>query len=225
MTDLYAELGVPRAPPPTTAQIRSAYRKRSKRTHPDGGGSVEEFQRVTTAMQVLTNEARRRIYDETGEVQDAPVDDLEQVALQFVFGEVDFVLAQVEARGMFMDDVDVIGDARIGLERKLGEIDAAVKKLQKNRETAEKVAAKFRAKRGKVDRIGPMYRVRVADLGRNLEAHAHDRRVVERAVEILGEHEFAGGRRTAQRAPNPSAQTQVRMMNDVYRNVFYQGGT
>lgn len=180
---------------------------------------------MTTAMQVLTNEARRRIYDETGEVQDAPVDDLEQVALQFVFGEVDFVLAQVEARGMFMDDVDVIGDARIGLERKLGEIDAAVKKLQKNRETAEKVAAKFRAKRGKVDRIGPMYRVRVADLGRNLEAHAHDRRVVERAVEILGEHEFAGGRRTAQRAPNPSAQTQVRMMNDVYRNVFYQGGT
>lgn len=181
---------------------------------------------MTTAMQVLTNEARRRTYDETGEVQDALVDMLEAQALQFVFGEVDFVLAQVEVRGMVMDDVDVIGDARIGLERKLGEIDAAVRKLQKNRETSERVAARFRAKRGKVDRIGPMYRARVVDLGRNLEAHARDRRVVERAVEILGEHEFAGGGRTAQRASNSFAQeSQFRMMNSMFVNVFYQGGT
>lgn len=226
MTDLYAELGVPRTPPPTTAQIRAAYRRRAKRVHPDVGGSIEEFQRVTTAMQVLTSTERRRAYDETDRVEDAPVDNTEQMALQFVFGQVDFVLAQVEARGLFLDEVDVIGDARIGLTQKLGEIDAAVRKLQKNRETAEKVAAKFRAKRGKVDRIGPMYHSRAADVARNIEAHARDRGIIERAVEILGEHEFAGGGRTRQRASNPLAQeAQGRFMNDVFRNAFYQGGT
>lgn len=205
MRDLYAEIGVPRQPPPTTAQIRSAYRRRAKRAHPDGGGSAEEFQRVTTAMQVLTDVERRRVYDETGRVEEAPVDNVEQAALQFVFGQIDFVLVQVEARGMVTDEVDVIGDARIGLNQKLGEIDAATKKIRRNRETAEKVAAKFRGRRGKPDRIGPMYRSRAADLARNLEAHARDRRVIERALEILGEHEFAGGSRTMQRAPNPFA--------------------
>lgn len=205
VTDLYAELGIPRQPPPSSEQIRAAYRKRSKRAHPDGGGSVEEFQRVTTAMQVLTDAERRRAYDETGRVEEAPVDDLGARALQFLFGQIDFVVAQVEARGLYLDDVDVPGDVRRGFEEKLRQIAQAERQIEKNRDLAERIASKFRSKRGKADRIGPMYRAKAKGFAANLVACGRDREMVNRALEILGEHEFQGGGRTAQRAPNPFA--------------------
>ena len=201
MTDLYAELGIARDPPPSTAHIRASYRRRAKKAHPDGGGSVEEFQRVTRAVDVLTDERRRRVYDETGQIDEKPLDDLDARALQFLFGQIDFVIAQVEARGLFLDEIDVVGDVRRGFDEKLRQIDQAVRKISQNKEMAEKVAAKFRAKRGKVDRIGPMYRSKAAGFAQNLVACERDREMVRRAIEILAEHEFQGGSRTMQRGP------------------------
>ena len=201
MIDLYAELGVARDPPPTVAQIRASYRRRAKRAHPDGGGSVEEFQRVTQALAVLTDEKRRRVYDETGKIEDAVLDDLDARAMQFLFGQIDFVIGQIEARGLFLDDVDVVGDVRRGFDEKLRQIDGMVRKIKQNKEMAEKVAAKFRAKRGKTDRIGPMYKAKAAGFAQNLVACERDREMVNRAIQILAEHEFQSGVKTAQRGP------------------------
>lgn len=225
MTDLYAELGVPRVPPPTTGQIRAAYRRRAKRAHPDGGGSTEEFGRVTRALSVLADPDRRRAYDETGRVEDKSIDDLDGRALQFLFGQIDFVVAQADARGLFLDDFDLVGDVRRGFDEKLRQIDAAAKKVEQNRQAAEKVAARFRAKRGKTDRIGPMYRAKAAGFAQNLAACEQDRAMVRRAIEILGEHEFAGGGRTARRAPNGLEAESARIVDSMLRNAFYQGGT
>ncbi len=200
MIDLYAELGIARDPPPSVAHIRASYRRRAKRAHPDGGGSVEEFQRVTQAHDVLTDEKRRRVYDETGRVEDAPLDDLDNRALQFLFGQIDSVIDQAMVRGFSLEHLaDLTGDVRRGLAEKLRQIDAAVEKLELNRETAEKVAASFKAKRGKTDRIGPMYRAKAAGFAQNLAACERDRNMVNRAIEILAEHEFQGGDRTVQR--------------------------
>lgn len=41
-------------PPFTDAKIRAGYRKAAMKAHPDHGGSVEEFQKVTAAKKVLT---------------------------------------------------------------------------------------------------------------------------------------------------------------------------
>jgi curved DNA-binding protein CbpA len=214
MTDLYAELGIARDPPPSVAHIRASYRRRAKRAHPDGGGSVEEFQRLTLALAVLVDEKRRRVYDETGRIEDAPLDDLDNRALQFLFGQIDFAVGQVEARGFFLDEVDIVGDVRRGFDEKLRQVDAAIKKIRQNKDLAEKVASRFKAKRGKVDRIGPMFRAKAAGFAQNLVACERDREMVNRAIELLEEHEFHGGGKTVQRGP-------VVMMN----NFFTVGGT
>ncbi len=59
--DHYRTLGV--APTATAAEIRAAYRARSKRVHPDMGGDAEEFDRLQRAYRVLAEPTDRRRYD------------------------------------------------------------------------------------------------------------------------------------------------------------------
>lgn len=66
--DLYEILGVPRKA--TGEEIKRAYRKLAKKYHPDvnpGNRTAEEkFKEVTAAFEVLSDEKRRKLYDEFG---------------------------------------------------------------------------------------------------------------------------------------------------------------
>jgi len=68
--DLYSVLGVARGA--DADEIRKAYRKLARRHHPDvnPGDTVAEdaFKQVSEAYAVLSNEGRRRDYDEFGEI-------------------------------------------------------------------------------------------------------------------------------------------------------------
>lgn len=66
---LYSDLGVDKTA--TQEQIKKAYRKKAKKTHPDvaAGGDSSEFHKVAKAYNVLMNPETRRRYDETGEEQ------------------------------------------------------------------------------------------------------------------------------------------------------------
>ncbi|MGV1036664.1 MAG: J domain-containing protein [Candidatus Nanopelagicales bacterium] len=59
--DLYAILGV--VPTATSEDIALAWRTAAKRSHPDLGGSILEFQRIEIAYQVLSNPLERNRYD------------------------------------------------------------------------------------------------------------------------------------------------------------------
>jgi curved DNA-binding protein CbpA len=64
VTDPYKTLGVSRDA--DGAAIKSAYRARAKSAHPDSGGDVEAFARLTTSYELLLDPVRRKIYDDTG---------------------------------------------------------------------------------------------------------------------------------------------------------------
>lgn len=64
MIDPYEMLGVSREADGTA--IKSAYRKRAKSAHPDAGGDVEAFARLTTSYELLCDPLRRKVYDDTG---------------------------------------------------------------------------------------------------------------------------------------------------------------
>lgn len=65
--DLYEALGVARGA--RNVEIRRAYRNLLTREHPDKGGNPERFAAIQAAYDVLSNEAKRRLYDETGETE------------------------------------------------------------------------------------------------------------------------------------------------------------
>jgi len=66
--DLYEILGVSRTA--KTEEIKKAYRRLAKQTHPDvnpGNKAAEEkFKEVTAAFEVLSDEKKRKLYDEFG---------------------------------------------------------------------------------------------------------------------------------------------------------------
>ncbi|CEM13962.1 unnamed protein product [Vitrella brassicaformis CCMP3155] len=59
----YERLGISKDA--TKEQIRKAYYSKSKKTHPDKGGTKEAFQKVNEAHEVLSNAKKRRQYDLT----------------------------------------------------------------------------------------------------------------------------------------------------------------
>ncbi|MDO1583669.1 J domain-containing protein [Rhizobium oryzicola] len=62
--DPYKTLGVSRDADGAT--IKSAYRKHAKSAHPDAGGDVDAFSRLTASYELLLDPVRRKIYDDTG---------------------------------------------------------------------------------------------------------------------------------------------------------------
>jgi len=61
---LYETLGVSKSD--TCTVIKKAYLKLARVHHPDKGGDPEKFKEITKASDILTDEKKRRIYDETG---------------------------------------------------------------------------------------------------------------------------------------------------------------
>ncbi|WP_035765497.1 J domain-containing protein, partial [Arthrobacter sp. H20] len=57
----YAVLGVSRDA--TAKQVKDAYRRAARSTHPDAGGSAEKFHDVAVAYETLADPERRRRYD------------------------------------------------------------------------------------------------------------------------------------------------------------------
>jgi hypothetical protein len=66
--DLYKILKIKKTATP--GQIKSSYRKLSKKHHPDMNGDAKEFDKITVAYKVLINKKRRKIYDKYGVIED-----------------------------------------------------------------------------------------------------------------------------------------------------------
>lgn len=63
----------------SNAEIKKAYRKKSKKTHPDHGGSDEEFNKTNMYYMILINPLRREKYDKTGRVDEEKGEDIIEI--------------------------------------------------------------------------------------------------------------------------------------------------
>ncbi|MEE1421175.1 MAG: DnaJ C-terminal domain-containing protein [Eggerthellaceae bacterium] len=62
--DYYKTLGVPRDA--TADQIKKAFRKLARTHHPDAGGDEAKFKEINEAYEVLSDEEKRKLYDQYG---------------------------------------------------------------------------------------------------------------------------------------------------------------
>ncbi len=65
--NLYEALGLDKEA--TSEQIKEAYKRAAQSAHPDKeGGDTEKFQLIATAYKILSNEDKKKQYDETGDI-------------------------------------------------------------------------------------------------------------------------------------------------------------
>src|ERR1700685_1911923 len=117
----YDVLGVPRDA--DEGSIRSAYRRAARKTHPDAGGTAEEFTKVNRAFGVLVSAERRANFDRTGTIDDDGPDN-EQIEIHnMVLQAVLFAVGNGDVRF-----TDVIRSAREHCEGKMYEVDTEIAK-------------------------------------------------------------------------------------------------
>jgi len=73
MPSLYDTLGVSKSA--DAAEIKKAHRKLVIEHHPDKGGDAEKFKEVQKAYEILSDDRKRQIYDQTGQESNEAVQD------------------------------------------------------------------------------------------------------------------------------------------------------
>jgi curved DNA-binding protein CbpA len=181
--DLYDALGVKRDA--RTEDIRRAYRKVAKKAHPDGGGSIESFALVRQALDTLGDDARRAHYDQTGEIDEKPVDTKEAVALQIVINVIDRVLNECVKQGRPPESCDVIESAMLNLKNDLKAMPGRLAEMRIGAAMMRKLAKRFRGKKKAENRIGPLFEQRAVQCERDERILAQEKENIERALAIL----------------------------------------
>ncbi len=117
------------------AEIKLAYRRKVQLAHPDRGGDPELFMLVVRAFGLLSDPDSRRLFDETGIVDDEAVKGYRREVALILADMFDAAVETAIATGLKLESVDFIaqmsaavttglGDARRTLARTDGEIGA-----------------------------------------------------------------------------------------------------
>lgn len=183
MTDLYATLGVPKDADHAT--IRAAYRKRAKAAHPDGGGSPSRFALVKLAHDTLTDDARRARYDETGEVEDKPVDNRRAQLLEMLAAGLDVAMTKLYERAKPPIHADMVKLTKEALREMRQKWTGERREFQKNVDRSRELLGRWTTKAQTENLMETIvaHRVKVCDgqiamLTQRIE-------VVDRALEAL----------------------------------------
>lgn len=189
MIDLYAALGLPRGA--TKADIKKAYRAMAKKHHPDKGGTPAHFAVVKLAYDVLSDDKRRQAYDETGSIEDTPIDNSLAEALGIIAGALDKVLGACIQRGLDPLEIDMIGDLRKTIEMQKQECRQKIEALDKLAKQARRLAGKFKARKDAPNHLESIILGRVAALESQKSSVLHGLGLVSAAADIVSEHTFS----------------------------------
>jgi len=81
---LYEDLAIDEKATPD--QIKKAYRQKAKKTHPDNGGKSDEFRTIARAYNILSDDEKRKRYDNGENPDRINQNTHEQNVLSIVFG-------------------------------------------------------------------------------------------------------------------------------------------
>ena len=187
----YDTLGVGKDAAPE--EVKRAFRKRARATHPDAGGKTEEFQAVNAAYQVLSDPGRRRRYDETGD-DGAHVDE----AAQILNAVGNLVFQIIEAVDVSKNDV--IDLARREIKKAIS--DSEVHRVQVQKAIAKRErAAKRLTRRSGQNMLGMMVEHEIGKMKGNITAIDDLIAMRRKMLVLLDDYEYAVDKEAA---PEPT---------------------
>ena len=188
--DPYQTLGVGRDASDT--EIKAAFNKRAKKTHPDKGGSADEFIATRRAMTILSDAGRRAKFDRDGTIDDVAPDNSEQVAIQLIVQVFTTAVSQfVEGKGKDPKYFDMVQMARHHIQTALTGFEQRLAVAERAKEVLADQAKRMKYRRRK---SSPVLKLALAAQAKMFD---EQKRVNEpllrqhrRALEILDDYEF-----------------------------------
>lgn len=118
----------------TEHQIKVAYRRRAKETHPDGhpGSDGTEFAAVSKAYAILMDPAARKRFDETGSVDDVAPLTVRQHMIQSIVMLFNNALAAEAQRGTSLQHFDLMDAMRQNMRHNLEQSSAKLNGFRKS---------------------------------------------------------------------------------------------
>lgn len=185
----YLELEVPRDADP--AAIKSAYRRRAKKVHPDKGGSADQMSRASRALAILGDPVRREKFDRDGTVDDA-VDNERAKALDVINTHINAVVNRYVAKfdpGLDPRRHDVIAVITQAIRGEIGQTEAALANGEKFLELTKDLKSRFST----TDAATPIERsfdVRIQQTISELDEGRRHVTIRRRALQILKTYKF-----------------------------------
>lgn len=128
--DPYAILGLARAAP--AASVKLAYRTAVQTAHPDRGGDPEIFIRIVRAFDLLSDPEARRLYDETGLVDEDAVKAFRRDVGKVLADMFDAAIETAVTTGLDLDRVDFVREMTGAVRSGLADARAALSRTDRD---------------------------------------------------------------------------------------------
>lgn len=185
--DLYGALGL--EPDATLAQIKAAHRKLSKQHHPDTTGEAESetFRLIQLAYEVLSDEARRKVYDESGIVEG---DDPAAAAQRALHDQAMFVLNTVLGEHEHPDQVDLVAAMVKTVDTALERSKISMAQNRNQAKRLDGVMRRLRRKSKKPNVLAAMLGKKIAGLDAELAKMVTSADDLRKVRVFIVDHEF-----------------------------------
>lgn len=145
MIDLYRTLGIKRnAKFPV---IRKAFRKLSMQHHPDRGGDPERFIEVQLAWRILSDDDRRKRYNDTGFIEDGP-DNSQAELVTILSGVFGAACGEIMKNGQDPCSIDIVYHMTATIKKSIQDFKTTLKELSSAEELLKNVASRFTVEDG-----------------------------------------------------------------------------
>jgi curved DNA-binding protein CbpA len=187
MLNPYKTLDVP--PTATPEEIEAAFRQRAKQSHPDAGGTAQQFTEAVRSRAILLDPKRREQYDRTGTVDEQEANNPNS-AVSLVMGVIMATAQQHLTGGADPTTIPLLDIARQHLKKVVD--DAAQRKS--SGEKLVKVLRRIEQRLKHKPNASPMLKLAVAAQAKNVEQEiARSDPMVEAhvaALKLLDDWEF-----------------------------------
>lgn len=181
--DLYSTLGVDKQS--SEEQIKKAFKKKAKESHPDKGGDKEKFVNINKAYQILSDDSKRKKYDETGQIDDFNENDAATNELLALFNKVIESYSPEQLK-----EIDIIRTIKIDLNNTTKNINELITRNGKYQKDLKKIIKRVNKKKDTNRNIFlPVVEAKIKKIETDIFYLERQKLVLKKAEEIVDEYE------------------------------------
>lgn len=184
MKSLYEILGIKKGA--AKQEIKDSYRDKAKSSHPDTGGSAEDFKEINRAYQILIDDNKRVRYD-SGENLEDILNANQSVAKMLLMQLFCDIICNVEP-----DQVDFINLLKLNLQEKLREVEGFILLESRKKRRFEKAIKKVKSSK-EVNLLKSLSEYQIEALNNSIKKFEQDKASVLEAQVMLNDFSYDFG--------------------------------